>query len=152
MSRVIGYEAKWVEDSFACIHTVRHFPEGPEDSELLRRMREIALASWRLCGLSGYARIDFRLGSNPGHRRVGRPLLDRGPSGIPGTRIEAALLQAAEAGMASAGRTRVYVETSTRPQYDPTRRFYLACGYGLAAELADFYAPGDCKAVFLKTV
>jgi D-alanine-D-alanine ligase len=61
MSRVIGYEAKWVEDSFACIHTVRHFPEGPEDSELLRRVREIALASWRLCGLSGYARIDFRL-------------------------------------------------------------------------------------------
>jgi D-alanine-D-alanine ligase len=61
MSRVIGYEAKWVEDSFACIHTVRHFPEGQEDSELLRRVREIALASWRLCGLSGYARIDFRL-------------------------------------------------------------------------------------------
>lgn len=61
MSRVIGYEAKWVEDSFACIHTVRHFPEGPEDSELLRQVREIALASWRLCGLSGYARIDFRL-------------------------------------------------------------------------------------------
>jgi D-alanine-D-alanine ligase len=61
MSRVIGYEAKWVEDSFACIHTVRHFPEGPEDSDLLRRVREIALASWRLCGLSGYARIDFRL-------------------------------------------------------------------------------------------
>jgi D-alanine-D-alanine ligase len=61
MSRVIGYEAKWIEDSFACIHTVRHFPEGPEDSELLERVREIALASWRLCGLSGYARIDFRL-------------------------------------------------------------------------------------------
>jgi D-alanine-D-alanine ligase len=61
MSRVIGYEAKWVEDSFACIHTVRHFPERPEDSELLRRVREIALASWHLCGLSGYARIDFRL-------------------------------------------------------------------------------------------
>jgi D-alanine-D-alanine ligase len=61
MSRVIGYEAKWVEESFACIHTVRHFPEGPEDSELLRQVREIAVASWRLCGLSGYARIDFRL-------------------------------------------------------------------------------------------
>jgi D-alanine-D-alanine ligase len=61
MSRIIGYEAKWVEDSFACIHTVRHFPEGPEDSDLLRRVRVIALDSWRLCGLSGYARIDFRL-------------------------------------------------------------------------------------------
>lgn len=61
MSRVIGYEAKWVEDSFACIHTVRHFPDGPEDSELLDRVREIAKTSWHLCGLSGYARIDFRL-------------------------------------------------------------------------------------------
>jgi D-alanine-D-alanine ligase len=61
MSRVIGYEAKWIEDSFACIHTVRHFPDGPEDAELLGRVREIATAAWRLCGLSGYARVDFRL-------------------------------------------------------------------------------------------
>ena len=61
MSRVIGYEAKWIEDSFACIHTVRHFPEGPEDAELLGRVREIAKACWRLCGLSGYARVDLRL-------------------------------------------------------------------------------------------
>jgi GNAT superfamily N-acetyltransferase len=69
-----------------------------------------------------------------------------------GRGIGAALLQASEAWMASAGRTRVYVETSTRAQYDPTRRFYLACGYGLAAELADFYAPGDGKAIFLKVL
>lgn len=69
-----------------------------------------------------------------------------------GRGIGAALLQAAEAWMASAGRTRVYVETSTRAQYDPTRRFYLACGYHVAAELADFYAPGDGKAIFLKVL
>jgi GNAT superfamily N-acetyltransferase len=69
-----------------------------------------------------------------------------------GKRIGAALLQAAEAWMASAGRTRVYVETSTRAQYDPTRRFYFACGYELAAELPDFYAPGDGKAIFLRVL
>lgn len=69
-----------------------------------------------------------------------------------GQRIGAALLEAAEAWMASEGRTRVYVETSTRPQYHPTRAFYAACGYQLAAELADFYAPGDGKAVFLKVL
>jgi GNAT superfamily N-acetyltransferase len=69
-----------------------------------------------------------------------------------GRGIGAALLQAAEAWMGPAGRTRVYVETSTRPQYEPTRRFYLACGYELAAELADFYAPGDGKAIFLKVL
>jgi len=69
-----------------------------------------------------------------------------------GKRIGAALLQATEERMADAGRTRVYVETSTRPQYLPTRAFYAACGYGLAAELADFYAPGDGKALFLKVL
>jgi GNAT superfamily N-acetyltransferase len=69
-----------------------------------------------------------------------------------GKKIGAALLQDAEKWMASAGRTRVYVETSTRPQYLPTRAFYAACGYQLAVELADFYAPGDGKAVFLKVL
>lgn len=64
----------------------------------------------------------------------------------------AALLAAAEAQMATQGRTRVYVETSTRPQYHPTRAFYLACGYHLAADLADFYAPGDGKAIYVKVV
>lgn len=69
-----------------------------------------------------------------------------------GKGIGAALLKEAEDWMASAGRTRVYVETSTRAQYDGTRRFYLACGYELAAELEDFYAPGDGKAMFLKVL
>jgi len=64
----------------------------------------------------------------------------------------AALLRAAEEQMATAGRTRVYVETSTRPQYLPTRAFYAACGYELASELVDFYAPGDGKATFLKVL
>ncbi len=71
---------------------------------------------------------------------------------LQGKRIGAALLHAAEAGMKSAGRTRVYVETSTRPQYEPTRAFYTACGYRLVAELADFYAPGDGKAMWLKVL
>ena len=29
MSRVVNYEAKWVDDSFDCIHTVRRFPRTP---------------------------------------------------------------------------------------------------------------------------
>jgi D-alanine-D-alanine ligase len=67
-----------------------------------------------------------------------------------GRHVGAALLTAAEERMAGEGRTRVYVETSTRAQYTPTRGFYAARGYHLAAELADFYAPGDGKALFLK--
>lgn len=61
MSRVVGYEAKWREDSFAYIHTVRRFPEEPGDAGLLGRVREIAEAAWRVCGLRGYARVDLRL-------------------------------------------------------------------------------------------
>jgi hypothetical protein len=66
--------------------------------------------------------------------------------------VGAALLAGAEARMAAEGRTRIYVETSTRAQYVPTRSFYAARGYHLAAELADFYAPGDGKAMFLKVL
>jgi D-alanine-D-alanine ligase len=61
MSRVVGYEAKWHEDSFAYVHTVRRFPGDPADAALLDRVREISLAAWRVCGLRGYARVDFRL-------------------------------------------------------------------------------------------
>jgi D-alanine-D-alanine ligase len=64
MSRVVGYEAKWREDSFAYVHTVRRFPEDPAntaDTALLDRVREIAGAAWRICGLRGYARVDLRL-------------------------------------------------------------------------------------------
>jgi D-alanine-D-alanine ligase len=61
MSRVVGYEAKWQEDSFAYVHTVRRFPEDPSDAVLLKRIGEIAEAAWKVCGLRGYARIDFRL-------------------------------------------------------------------------------------------
>jgi GNAT superfamily N-acetyltransferase len=72
--------------------------------------------------------------------------------GQQGKGVGARLLAAAEEWMASAGRTRVYVETSTRPQYLPTRAFYSACGYQQVSELADFYAPGDGKATFLKVL
>jgi D-alanine-D-alanine ligase len=60
------------------------------------------------------------------------------------------LLEAVETWMAREGCTRVYLETSTRAQYAPTRAFYLRCGYTVVAELPDFYTPGDGKAIFLK--
>ncbi len=62
------------------------------------------------------------------------------------------LLEAAEAQIVGEGRSRVYIETASRAQYTPTRGFYLACGYHVAAELDDFYAPGDGKVMFLKVL
>jgi GNAT superfamily N-acetyltransferase len=50
------------------------------------------------------------------------------------------------------GGTRIYVETSSRELYTPTRAFYKSCGYGQEAAMRDFYAPGDDKVVFLKVL
>jgi GNAT superfamily N-acetyltransferase len=62
------------------------------------------------------------------------------------------LLEQSEDAIAALGGTRVYIETSARPFYLPTRAFYLARGYTQIAELEDFYAPGDAKAMYLKVL
>ena len=62
------------------------------------------------------------------------------------------LLTAAEARIAAAGGRRVYIDTSSRPQYAPTRAFYRACGFREEALLAGFYDQGDGKAIFCKVL
>jgi D-alanine-D-alanine ligase len=57
---LVGYEAKWETGSFADTHTVRRFPGG-EDAPLLERIRSLSLEAWRVCDLTGYARVDLRL-------------------------------------------------------------------------------------------
>ncbi len=67
------------------------------------------------------------------HRRIGGQLLARSEELISGR-----------------GGQRIYVETSSRPQYNPTLAFYRGCGYREVAFLEDFYAPGDGKIILLK--
>ncbi|WP_449242104.1 GNAT family N-acetyltransferase [Desulfovibrio sp.] len=62
------------------------------------------------------------------------------------------VLAEAEARMKALGCRKVWVETSTKPLYQPTRAFYAARTYRLEATLDDYYAPGDGKAVFSKTL
>lgn len=62
------------------------------------------------------------------------------------------LVLESERRIALAGGRRVYIETSSRAQYEPTRRFYERCGYVEEARLADFYAPGDGKVVFVRVL
>jgi ribosomal protein S18 acetylase RimI-like enzyme len=62
------------------------------------------------------------------------------------------LLAETERRMRQSGARRIYADTSSRPQYEPTRRFYEACGYRREALLEDFYAPGDGKVIFGKTL
>lgn len=44
----------------------------------------------------------------------------------------------------------ILIETSSKPDYEKTRRFYLNLGYGEIARIPDFYAPGDSKVVLWK--
>lgn len=62
------------------------------------------------------------------------------------------LLQESERRIAAAGGQRIYVDTSSRATYVPTRAFYERSGYLQEALLADFYAPGDGKVIFCKVV
>jgi D-alanine-D-alanine ligase len=72
--------------------------------------------------------------------------------GQQGRGVGRTLMAAAERIMAGDGARRIYADTSSRPQYEPTRAFYLACGYRKEAFLTDFYAPGDGKVIFVKAV
>lgn len=61
-----------------------------------------------------------------------------------------ALLSQVEAEVrARAGRL-LLIETSGTPEYAPTRRFYVSCGYPCIATIPDFYAPGDDLLFFCK--
>lgn len=62
------------------------------------------------------------------------------------------LLEESERRIAAAGGRRVYIETSNRPLYVPTRGFYLRCGYEQEAVLKDFYAPDDDKVIYVKAL
>ena len=59
--RIVGYPAKWEEDSFEYQHTYRRFDFPPHDAPVLRRMMELAKVCWHTFGLRGYARVDLRL-------------------------------------------------------------------------------------------
>lgn len=67
-----------------------------------------------------------------------------------GQGIGAALLSSAEAEIKEAQGRLAIIETSSRPQYEKTRRFHHRQGYEVVGHIPDFYAPGDGKLIFLK--
>ena len=71
---------------------------------------------------------------------------------LQGAGLGAQLVAETEQKAKAFGATRMYVDTSGRAQYRPTRSFYERCGYTVAAELDDFYAPGDSKVIYQKTL
>ncbi len=62
--RIVGYDAKWEEDSSGWNGTVRHFGVEREEPELAAALRRACEKVWPLFGLTGFARVDFRIDEN----------------------------------------------------------------------------------------
>jgi ribosomal protein S18 acetylase RimI-like enzyme len=60
------------------------------------------------------------------------------------------LLEAVEADLRNRRGRLLLIDTSSLPNYEPTRRFYLKSGYSRAAQIPDFYRDGDDKVLFWK--
>ena len=69
---------------------------------------------------------------------------------VQGTGAGTHLLTEIERRLESAGARLIVIETSSRAEYAPTRRFYLARGYTEAARVGEFYAPGDDRVIYTK--
>lgn len=61
---IVGYAAKWTEASAEYAGTVRTFSFPERDAPLLAELAALSEQAWRALGLSGYARVDFRVDAN----------------------------------------------------------------------------------------
>jgi D-alanine-D-alanine ligase len=59
--KIVDYAAKWDADSHAYHNTPRRFGLETQDPALAADLARHALACWHAFGLTGYARIDFRV-------------------------------------------------------------------------------------------
>ncbi len=67
--RIVGYDAKWDEDSSGWNGTVRAFGVEKNEPELAGKLKSACEEAWRLFGLTGFARVDFRV------REDGTPMI-----------------------------------------------------------------------------
>ncbi|HZT83376.1 MAG TPA: GNAT family N-acetyltransferase [Gemmataceae bacterium] len=64
--------------------------------------------------------------------------------------VGSSLLRHVEEDIRQGGGRVLFIETSSLPHYELTRRFYLKHGYDKEAVLRDYYAEGDDMVVFRK--
>jgi ribosomal protein S18 acetylase RimI-like enzyme len=62
------------------------------------------------------------------------------------------LLAEVEKRLHARGARLLVVETSSRAEYDGTRRFYSARGYHEVARMRDYYAPCDDRVIYTKSL
>jgi ribosomal protein S18 acetylase RimI-like enzyme len=67
-----------------------------------------------------------------------------------GAGIGTQLVTAVEQQLSASGGRLIVVETSSRPDYAPTRAFYDARGYRRTATIPGYYAPADDLVVYVK--
>jgi D-alanine-D-alanine ligase len=60
-ARMVGYRAKWIEDSFEFANTPRTFDFRADDAPLLAHLETLARTTFAALQLDGYARVDFRV-------------------------------------------------------------------------------------------
>ena len=60
------------------------------------------------------------------------------------------LLHAVEAKVQEAGGHLLIAETAGKPEFEPTRRFYIGSGYTLEGHLRDFYDLGDDLMIYTR--
>lgn len=71
---------------------------------------------------------------------------------LQGKRLGAALVQAAEQHLKDKGQRILIVDTSGTDDFALTRKFYTQNGYEEEARIRDFWADGDDKVIFRKTL
>jgi D-alanine-D-alanine ligase len=59
--KLVGYRAKWDDQSFEYHHTPHCFDFPRTDDALLAELGRLARDCWQCLGLRGYARVDFRV-------------------------------------------------------------------------------------------
>ena len=62
--RILGYKAKWDEQSMEYQNTTRSFQIKEADKKLSFELERIAGKCWRIFGIRGYARVDIRVGAD----------------------------------------------------------------------------------------
>ena len=69
-----------------------------------------------------------------------------------GQGVGSALTAFAEEQIGENGGRLIIIETSSKPEYEKTRHFYLDHGYEIIGRIPDFYAPNDDKIILNKRI
>lgn len=59
--KILGFRAKWDENSFEYNNTTRSFIDEDKEPALVNNLKQICLKCWKVFNLSGFARVDFRV-------------------------------------------------------------------------------------------